>query len=647
MQPRRTKKRTPRLSIWAGTVLVLGGMQWAHAGVQGIELQPLDRIEGEYEAYIYAEGMRSPDGLDFHPVTGELYVAEEDAGRISVVRQGSSIPVIDDDWSVEDDLPQWAVNENKPRNYWLHDRLRSPEGLAFSPEGHLYVTEDIPDGRVLEFISDEKGRFKKARAIPVPWFYKGFAWEGITISADGRLFLAGSAAESGPSLFFGVVLMRDLNGDWWVVDYGPFAGFSSVSLSREQDILVVSEEVSGSITWWDTLRHRAVGTVQRSFPNLEGTLVLSDGSIAAAQESTSRSSDDDSSAESGLGGGRLIRINPKDGATRTLAEGFSTIECVNASPETGYLYVSENGTGLVIELRPKKRVQSKGYLLESTVRASEIATGLPPKKWPPFLKGFFRDLGINPRDEVVRTAEQGQSFDGPNSYTLVEVGEAIPLIAGQVHTQPSYRNGVNDPITDIDFIVLFPNRAVKMNGDATPGLSFFSARRASGEVDRTYSIERLKAYKFDSLQGWTHYHDNATMFLPTASCSVRPIEDGLDISLAFLSLGDGEDYYMHLTCGKENTGRLTVDSKSGMRASYGVDFTEETLDGAAYHTLVVAGFSETESDQPGWLNIGNWPLGYSISPEEKVPWTPHSANAGHPILEQLWEFQDASATGRE
>jgi glucose/arabinose dehydrogenase len=639
MTSHRTIPIGGRVAGWLAVVSLVGLTGFARAGTATLESARLARIAGSYDAYVLAEGLETPDGIALHPGSGEIYVSEKSVGRISVIREGKPVPVVDTGWTVKDDLPKWAITEAQPRSHWLYPKLRQPEGITFSPGGHLFVIEDIPDGRLLEFVPDEDGGYREALVTPIPWFYKGFSWRSVTVSRDDRLFLAGSAAEAGPGLFFGVVLMRDAEHNWWVVDYGPFAGFSSVSLSREQDILIVGEQVKGTVTWWDTLRHRAIGTVTRTFPELSHAYPLPDGAIAVIQGA--KSNRVKVLGEEPDQGGYIHRLNPQNGQSSVIASGFEDIREICISPQSGRVYLTEGDTGLVMELRPREQPARNQYLLENTARLAEIASGMPPKKWPPFLKGFFKDLGVSPRDEVVREAGQAPAFDAPNTYTLVEVGKAVPLIAGKVRTHPEGYGDNVDPITDIDFIVLFPNRTFKSGNEASPGLAFFSAVRASGKVERTQGLEHLKAVKYDSLKGWSTYAERATVFLPTASCGIRTTEDGMDINLAFLSLDGGTDFYLNLECGVENRGSLLEDAGQGIQRTYGIDFTEETLDGAAYNTLVVAGFSDTDKDVPGWLNIGNWPMDYAISPGTDLPWMPYSAKEGSPLMEALWNVQRA------
>jgi glucose/arabinose dehydrogenase len=62
----------------------------------------------------YAAGLQQPDHLAFHPATGELYVSEELAGRISVIRNGRAETVIERDFTVTDDLAPDQLDAERP-----------------------------------------------------------------------------------------------------------------------------------------------------------------------------------------------------------------------------------------------------------------------------------------------------------------------------------------------------------------------------------------------------------------------------------------------------------------------------------------------------------------------------------------------------
>lgn len=371
----------------------------------------IERIKGPFVATIYAADLKSPDGLAFHPISGELYVVEETGMDVKIVREGRVQAGLKKGWTVLPDIPKWAIKAEKTLDFWLLNRLRSPEGIAFSKQGHMFITEDVPDGRLLEFIPNEQGEYDTARALPIPWLEKQYEWESVIVARDGRIFLAGSSSSYGPGLFFGSVLMRDVEEVWWAVDYSPFASFSSLALSRDQDILVVGEEFPGAVTWWDTDRQKDIAGIEKKVPNVEGLCVMPDGGILIVQESNHREKKKDLMESSlpasrNTSGGRLLRLNPESRDMQVLAEGFGTLESVAISPETGYIYVTEDSSGQVIEMRPTQNLLANEYLLKRSMQEFEIMHGYAPKGWPGFLKPFMSDLGIQTRDPLEETDQE-------------------------------------------------------------------------------------------------------------------------------------------------------------------------------------------------------------------------------------------------
>lgn len=374
---------------------------------------PIERINGPFVATIYATDLQSPDGLAFHPVSGELYVVEETGMDVKVIREGRVQPALKKGWQIISDIPKWAIKAEKTIDFWLLSRLRSPEGIAFSQAGHMFITEDVADGRLLEFIPNEQGEYDIARAIPIPWMEKKYEWESVIVASDGRLFIAGSSSSYGTGLFFGSVLMRDAKEVWWAVDYSPFASFSSLALSRDEDILVIGEEFPGAITWWDTDRQKDIGGIDQNLPNVEALLVMADGGILIVQESRSAERQG-SELESALlaaknrSGGRLLRVDPETREILVLAEGFGSLESAAIHPDTGNIYVTEDSSGQIIELRPTRNLMANEYLLKRSQQEFEIMHGYAPKGWPGFLKPFMSDLGIETRDPT-EEEEQGKS----------------------------------------------------------------------------------------------------------------------------------------------------------------------------------------------------------------------------------------------
>lgn len=567
-----------------------------------------------FEASVVADGLSSPDGLAVNPLTGELYVSEESAGRVSVIRDGKAVPVIERDFTVLDDLPEWAMSDYKPRAAWLKPELTSPEGIAFSSDGRLFVAEDTPYGRVLEFAPDADGAFRHAHAIPVPWLEQPFAWEGIVVAKDGRLFLAGSCAEAGSGLPYGTVLVRDVDGVWSVVDYGPFASFSAVCLSREEDILVVGEETpAGGVTWWDAVRRLPIRTAIELLPSVEGLCVLPDGAILAAQEE-----------QPGQGGGRLVRIDPRTGASEPAAGGFGTIESV-ISTANGSVYLTEDGAGRVLELRPKRPFAESEYLLQRSVSGYEVSQGLAPKRWPTFLRQFFKDLGVSPRDETVyaekkpKPPPKAKTGESELAVTLQELGSRIPLIAGKLKTSPIAGKQFEDPIEEMNFIVFFPNQMLR-SGICTPSLSLFTARRASGKTEKTQVLGGMASAARRGAGDWSRECENAHLYLPLTTCSAMRTPRGTEVTLTFLGMDVTDDYYLHILLGSENRGELMMKDSAGEMSGYDVDVTEFDERGTERVNIVVTGFGTRSERNEMWLDIGDRPSWGLIKDMRRARW---------------------------
>ncbi len=597
----------------------------------------LDRITGDFEAFVVARNLKAPDGLAIHPLTHELYFSEEGAGRVSLLRNGTVVPVIEGKINVIDDIPSWAIGPGRDSQSWLRNNLTSPEGIAFSKDGHLFVVEDVPGGRVLEFIPDAAGKFASAHVIPVPLTSVSYAWEDVKIASDGRLFLAGSELEDEkrlPTIVSGGVFVRDNASDWWIVDCGPLAGFSAVALSRDEDILVVGEEALGGVTCWDAVRQCAMADVSKAVKNVEGLAVMPDGAIVVAQESKpSDAKSSDPVPRSDANSGRLLRIDPTTGDATTLADGFSTIESVIVNPDTHSLYVTEDGTGQLIELRPTKKFADNEYLLRRTVQVAEAKQGLAPRKAPPFIKDFFQRVGVGIRDQTTadasgmpRRGAQGASKD----LTLEELGANIPMIAGKVKIDPKQSSNEADPIVEIQFIQMFPGVALYSESFASPGLSLYAAKHRSGRIERTQPLMGLVADHFVGGRKERHYN-NAFLCLPLVSCSAAQDQDGVNMALAILNLDTAPDLYLSLKVGKKNSGIMMTDGEEGTLVSTEADILDTAIDGTEVVNVFMTGVMPRKLDSSHWLKIGNQQYWTLVLPEGKM-WISHWINLRMPQL---------------
>ena len=571
---------------------------------------PTPKEDSVFDMRVLVEGLQQPDGLAVHPGSGELYVSEESAGRINVIRNGRAQHVVGPTIAVKDDLPDWAVTRERPREKWLQTTLLSPEGIAFDQDGALYVAEDAPGGRILRFAMAADGTYKTATVVPVPDLSEDFAWESVSVTQDGRIFLAGSSYEGSRGWGSSCVMTRDAKQNWWIVDFGPMAAFSSVAMSHEEDMLIVGDESVGGLTWWDTERRTEIQTLVRNLSSVEGICLLPDGSLVVAQESV-KGSDDGTK----VSGGALIRVDPSSGIQTVIAEGLGTLESALYDEKTGHLYVTEDSTGRILAFTSRKPFGARNSLLQVARRSGEARRGLPPRQTPEFLKQFMKQVGV---DLVEKSGEQGGAATDfatqtteKQSFTLEELGQRIPLVAGRVKIEEL--PGVEDPITEISFINLFPNHMTRINSRPAPSLCLYAARHRSGKIDRNTALPGFNAKKIQGSTGASEVlSNNAMMLVPLATCSAMENENGVNVVMTFLGLDKFEDCFLTLTYGKRNEAYFATAGKTLQTAR--ATFSEVRADGTEVMNFAMTGVRTRRLEDATWLRISNRPVFTLLSP---------------------------------
>lgn len=598
-----------RFAVWrVGAVLAMVGA----VPCSGANSAPV------YSISVIAEGLGGPDGLARHPSSGELYVGEENANRVSVIRNGKLVPVLTT-FTVKEDVPEWLVTKDRPRSSWLSGQLHSPEGITFAADGSLYVVEDTPRGRVLHFTPNAAGCFTTATVVPVPWTEEAYAWESIIMGRDGRLYLAGSSQEARPGWGSSAVLARGASNDWWVVDYGPFAGFSAVAVSEDEDVLIAGDEATGGVTWWDVGRQKELQTITRSLGAIEGLCLLPDGALAVAQETAPRGTPS---------GGRILRIDPASGDLTVLADQLGTVETVVCDDKTGKIFVTEDGTGRVLCLTPDTPPGPRDQLLKVARRSGEARRGLPPRQTPGFLKDFLHQVGV----QLVDSASD--KTGATQQMTLEELGQHIPLVAGQLKVQDM--PGVADPITELSFINLFPNQMTVSDRRPTPSLCLFAARHSSGKVDRSQPLSGYHASKRSADGVWNSISRDALLVLPLTTCSAVEDENGVAVSMSFLGLEHFGDCFLTVNYGRKNTATVAVSGEKLVVAP--ASFTERKPDGAEELHFAMAGVTPRHVDESLWLRIGDSPT-WTFNPPEVEMWIPRWTRTHLPNLVDLMRSQ--------
>ena len=576
-------------------------------------LFPAYAYEGSLPAKVAVSGLQGPAGMTVHPETGDIYVAEKTAGRISVIRSGAASPVISTGWSLDPNIPFWAVSRELSKEALIKPALNNPGSVAIATNGTLYVCESTPSGRLLEFAPDEQGNYTKGKIIPIPWIDRPFSWTDVKVARDGRLFLVGGVAEA-DVLHFGTVLMRDEQGDWWVVDYGPFINFSSVYLSRNEDIVIVCERDLGGVVWWDAVRHLPIGTLEESGKNISADAVslMVDGAFVVGQNLAA-------------GGARAVRVDPLTGEQKDLISGLDRIGGLLLASAKNSLYVSDEAKGVIVEASVSPSSEGMEYLLQRSLDGYQMGEGFTPRQAPGFLKNFFSQVGSA---QTGATGEE-EGLDAVTdrltmSFSLREFAAKIPLIAGKIETRSLEEASASvseDPLTLIEFVIFFPGKTIASGDLATPSLAYFAAQRKSGKVERTRELfSGLNIRQRKSGGEWMAGGDNARIMVPVSSVGLEKSATGMDLNLAFLGLGIYSDYYLRLTSGQENTGEIVVEGLDGTREVYRAVFTEMAKVGmgaevgSEIKNLVVAGFDPMQQDSGmGWLNIGRSPVNVAVA----------------------------------
>ncbi len=574
---------------------------------------------GSATVEVACRGLSEPDGMAVHPASGELYVAEAGAGRVSVVRNGSAVPVVERGWTVSPDFPRWAIKKSTPESYWLSPTLNRPVSLAFDANAHLYVLEGVSQGRLLEFIPNEQGAYTRAKVHPIAWLTKNFTWDTVRIASNGNLFVCGNV-EDALHLHFGSVLMRDGQGDWWVVDYGPFINFCGIDLSANGGILLIGDKRYGGFSWWDVEFHVALGEIQATLkPDTyaDAIAVLPDGAFALGIIPNEN------------GRCKVTRVDPFSEASDVLVDGLEDIGGLCVPPGDNVIYVTDSKAGLLLRCVIPPEMISPQYLIEQTKVAREIREGYTPRETPGFLRDFLLTSGVFPTKAEEETAEKTETEKSARinwqdmTFSLKEFARNIPLIAGKVEFKPK-DEGVVDPIQAIEFVMFFPGDVILKGAEATPSMTLFCSTRKSGKTEKTrrlFSGYALSRAGDTSEEAWSKESEKAALSVPISTVNMKKAPTGRTVDLVFLGLGMYDDYYLNLITGAENSGSLIVEDMDGNQELYDAQFVRIDESGKVFRNLIIAGFDppeESDVNAIGWLNIGYSPVGSALSTGDRL-----------------------------
>ena len=557
-----------------------------------------------------AEGLQRPHGVAIHPQTGDIYVSERGSGRIVVLRNGRPEPALAPGWTVSEDLPRWAISDSMPLSAWMSPALNQPGPIAFSTNGTLFVAEQTPQGRILEFRPDAQGLYTQAIAVPVPWLDQEFQWRDLQVDALNRLFIAGADEVGSDFMKFGSALVREANGDWWVIDFGPFANFGPFALSAREDVMVLGDRNRGKLSWWEVHRHIMLGGVPDSTgrAELQALALYPDGAFIIGQLDAP-------------GQAVLKRLDPFNFQQTTLATGFRSIGDIAMDRPNARYYVTDPEAGKVLECTLPASVRFNEVAMRQIVRAVDGMMGMTEEA-PAFLGNFFEQLQSAAQDLLPEDSTHTIQFN------LSDIAGKMPIVAGRIRAAVEVAGAEEDPIEQVEFFLLFPSKVVMTDVAVSPSMSFFSARRKSGKVEQTkplfqgdvgvYRLSGTNVSRVASAPGGLH--------IPIVVCGLDEADGGIYVNLSFLGAGIYGDYYLTLFQGpREQTAKLVVKSptsESGnitYEASFMDEATIEGMDGSVTReqvsNLLVAGFGAGGgvNRSVGWLRLGQFPAAMTVS----------------------------------
>jgi sugar lactone lactonase YvrE len=224
--------------------------------------------------------------------------------------------------------------------------VASPEGITFDRAGNLYITEDVENGRLVR-VDSEGGQTVLASDLDAP--------EGVVWSPGGFLYVTESNAQFADNLPWDVVsgVTRVSQDSTVTTVFTDTVLWSFSEVAQAVDgLLSVGNEASNEFNTHSILRVDPITGARTVFASdltaVEG-LAFSPGGVFplfAVEEDV------------GDGQGRLSLVR-SDGTHIPLCTGFGRVESV-AVDGAGRLYVSEDENGLIVQIVPPPDITPPG-----------------------------------------------------------------------------------------------------------------------------------------------------------------------------------------------------------------------------------------------------------------------------------------------
>lgn len=489
---------------------------------------------------VVAQGFLSPDGIALDAESGDMYLSDEDASAIYRIQPDGTKRLV-----VDSHTP---IYEGEGRFRQEVAGLRTPEGLALDAQGRLYAVEDFPGGRLLVFDTRKPSRRRRfeGEVIPIPLPNNPVAWESVDVGPKGELLLAGSTVEyvtsreSQGTVFMGVVLYRDEQGEWWMLLNHPMTSYSAASFSADGNYALIAAEIPGFVSCVD-LRTRLVRTFlwDMTFRSPEGIGRLPGGAFLVTEES-----------------GQIYHVDPTSGTIQLLYKHEGTIESVLWDTPQRRMLITDDQHGQLVAVTLKTGVHlnpAVGSIADIPFQEESTPVDMVPKQCPTYLAQVLKLGGYDP--QVARGGVGFQDF--AKRYCLVAIDATVQLMPG--HTP------VDDPIEHIQFVVIAPYLMGYREGELLWSSSGFTVALQSGRTIKTELVKRqvlhgdLMEVRFTPVGG-------SSIALPMPF-SARINSEG-HVAVNFLGMGVMADFYLVLDSTTPDNSLMVVVQPDGFVHQY-------------------------------------------------------------------------------
>jgi sugar lactone lactonase YvrE len=587
--------------IWCVVGITLAGVAWMPASAMRIE----PYREG-LAVELLVQGLDGPAGMAVDPQSGHLHVVEKTGRRVAMIQERMIETRVQSEFEVVRSVPVWAVLEDRGLADWTAGQFRDPVDIAFDAEGRLWVAEAGMRGRLLCFDRIED-QFGYARVIASPWLEESVGYTSVQVDRHGRVYTTMQRVDDPGLLTMGRVAMREPDGEWYLIDYGPFAEFSNVQLSTDDGTLVFAEHRTADLTWYDADRRMLYGAMER-VRGIRHVVLMADGTTLASL----RHED---------GTWSVVEIDPRYGRVWEWVGDLTEIGGLAAHPGNGEVYVSLLAEGRVMRLcRQGERRAAPENRLAGMMQQFEIEHALPPKEWPAFFREFIERLGmVEAVNEVWSSLNPVDRSFSQVPMSVDEFTTAIPVVAAKLRaTLLSPAEMEPDPIVELSFVIFFPNQTVHTRQSVAPSVSLFRAEHRSGRVVRTRFLPTANGFPLTEDLDWDDLPE-VLVSLPAGYYANQTgvSEDGL-VRTYFLGMGLGPDYWVDVHRGDPNRNVMRVEGRNGERIEYALEPYPERCE-AGGESVLVAGLKDVEK---GWLAIGKSPVWWNVALGDEAPVLP-------------------------